>query len=266
MRKMIEDHLSRIVEYQSPPKRIISICPGITDTLYSLQLENEVVGRTKYCIFPKDKVSNASVVGGTKQINLQVIRELKPDLIIAEKEENTKEIVEELEREFPVFVAEIQSIKDAYRMIRDIGEVTNREELARTLIERIKYQFQEIPSVCGKRVAYVIWRKPYMVVGNDTYIHSVLEKLGFINPFATKSDRYPIVTIKDFQDADLDFVFLATEPFPYSDKYKQEFMKFIPNVVPIIVEGEMFWYGPRMLEASKYFSTFLNKMVNGVYN
>lgn len=258
--KKIEDHLGRLIEFEYPPKRIISLCPGITDTLFSLQLENEIIGRTKYCIHPNDKVKTVATVGGTKKIKMDIIHKLKPDLIFAEKEENTKEMVEELEEFFPVYVAEVQSIKDAYRMIHDVGVVTNREKLAEQLVTTIKAKFHKLPQAHGKRAAYVIWRKPYMVVGKETYIHSLLEKMGFINPFTELNGRYPVVSREDFQNAKLDYLLLATEPFPFQEKHKLEFAEFLPNIEQIIVDGEMFWYGPRMLEATEYFKDILGDL------
>lgn len=251
------DHLGRVVEFSFPPKRIISICPGITETLYALQLENEMVGRTKYCIFPKGKVEEVTIVGGTKEINHDVIKDLKPDLIIAEKEENTREIVESLEKDYPVYVAEVQSIQGAYRMIHDMGKITARMDQANALVSVIQKEFQRLPNGNGKRVAYVIWRKPYMVVGGDTYINSLLQEMGFYNPAVELDGRYPAVTEQELKQMNLDYLFLATEPFPYKEKHKDEFLQFMPKTQPIIVDGEMFWYGAKMKDAAKYFHEFL---------
>lgn len=253
MKKEIIDHLGRTVTYNFPPKRIISLCPSITDTLFSLQLENEVVGRTRFCIFPEGRVKKVKAVAGTKDIKLEAIHEAKPDLIFVEKEENTEEIVKKLEQYYPVYVAEVQSIKDAYRMIHDVGHVTDRENEAEDLVKNIHSQFNSFPKMNGKRAAYVIWKKPYMVVGKETYIQSVLDELGFINPFVDAEGRYPVVTAEDFQCAELDYVLLASEPYPFKEKHQAEFLDMMPNVQPINVDGEMFWSGPRMLEAIDYF-------------
>ncbi|CAM3178299.1 helical backbone metal receptor [Filibacter tadaridae] len=253
MKREVVDHLGRTVTYEYPPKRIISLCPGITETLFVLQLENEIVGRTRFCIFPKDKVKNVPAVAGTKDIKLEAIHEVKPDLIIVEKEENTKEIVETLEQYYPVFVAEVQTVDEAYRMIRDMGQLTDREKQAVSLVESIQDRFESFPSVNGKRAAYVIWKKPYMVVGKDTYIQSILERMGFVNPFAQFEGRYPVVTAEDFQQAKLDYVLLASEPYPYKEKHKAEFQAIMPDTLPMLIDGEMFWYGAKMVEAVDYF-------------
>lgn len=252
MKKSVIDHLGRHVTYAFPPKRIVSLCPGITDTLFALDLENEIVGRTRFCIYPKDKVTNVKAVAGTKDIKLESIQNVNPDLIIVEKEENTKEIVEELEQYFPVYVAEVQSVDDAYHMIEDIGNLTDRSATALRLVQSIKQQFNDLPNTAGKRAAYVIWKKPYMVVGQDTYIQSLLERMGFVNPFVHFEGRYPVASIKDFQDAKLDILLLASEPFPFKEKHIAEFRKFLPDVEVTLVDGEMFWYGPRMATAPLY--------------
>ncbi|MEZ7171631.1 helical backbone metal receptor [Sporosarcina sp. OR05] len=263
MNKTVVDHVGRTVTYTYPPKRIVSLCPGITDTLFALNLEQEIVGRTKYCIYPKGKVEEVPVVGGTKNVKLAAIQDVAPDLIIVEKEENTKEIVEELEQYFPVYVAEVQTIEEAYAMIEEMGELTDRENAAISLIQSTRNAFEKLPLGAGKRAAYVIWRKPYMVVGKDTYIQSLLDRLGFTNPFVQHEGRYPAVTIEDFQQANLDVLLLASEPFPYTEKHIPEFNAFLPDVQIELVDGEMFWYGPRMLEAAHYLAEKMSKKNTG---
>lgn len=258
--KKIIDHLGREVVYSYPPKRIISLCPGITETLYTFQLAETIVGRTRYCIYPKDLVEQATIVGGTKQIEMEKIHQLQPDLVIVEKEENTEEIVKMIEAHYPVYVAEVQSVEGAYRMVRDIGMLTNRQQEANALMNQIEKSFSELPTVNELRAAYVIWRKPYMVVGANTYINDVLNKMGFVNPFAESTERYPAVDRETLADAQLDYLFLASEPFPYSEKFFKEFEQFLPHTKLMIVDGEMFWYGAKMREAIPYFHQTFNKL------
>lgn len=251
MTTLLTDHLGRQVTISIPPKRIISICPAITETLFALGLEKEIVGRTKYCIFPKGKVENVAIVGGTKEVNADAVRALQPDLIIAEKEENTKEIVLALEKIAPVFVMEVQKVADSYRLMETLGVLTNREEAASRLITSCQSSF---PSHTDKGInaAYVIWRKPYMVVGGTTYINDVLHTLGLHNPFESGESRYPMVTKEELIEANLDVLLLASEPFPYQEKHIAEFQSFLPDTRILLVDGEMFWYGAKMLEAGGY--------------
>lgn len=248
----VTDHLGRKAVLPKSPKRIISICPAITETLFSLGLGKKIVGRTKYCIFPKDIVDQVPIVGGTKEVILEKVKKLQPDLILAEKEENTEEMVLELEKIAPVFVLEVKCIQDAYRFITTLGEVTTTTETASLLLASCQKSFQSIESKENGKAAYVIWRKPYMVVGGSTYINDVLHTMGFQNPFTNEKSRYPAVTKEQLANAQLDKLLLASEPFPFQEKHLAEFQAFLPNTEIILVDGEMFWYGSRMLVAGEY--------------
>ncbi|WP_193768977.1 ABC transporter substrate-binding protein [Metasolibacillus meyeri] len=258
--RTITDHIGRQVLCSSEPKRIISICPAITETLFALGAEEQLVGRTKYCIFPKGQIEKLTAVGGTKQVDVDVIKQLQPDLILAEKEENTEEIVKQLEQIAPVFVAEVQSIEDGYRFIDTLGMLTNRHDKATELVGASRAGFASLAQQNRGRAAYVIWRKPYMVVGATTYINDVLARLGFDNPLARAEGRYPSVSKEQFQEAQLDVLFLASEPFPYSEKYLAEFQAFLPNTKIVLVDGEMFWYGAKMVEATAYFTELVKQL------
>lgn len=250
--KTVTDHLNRTVTVPISPKRIVSLCPAITATLFELGLTKEIVGRTRFCIFPEEHVNDVTIVGGTKDMKPDVIRSLQPDLIIAEKEENTKEMVTELEQEFPVFVFEVQSIKDNSQMIQDLGKITSKEKEASQLMEKIEVSFHNLPDLAGKRAAYMIWRTPYMVVGQSTYITSVLEALHLTNPFISFEGRYPVVTLEDLEQANLDYLFLATEPFRFQEKHVREMADLLPDVQVSLIDGEMFWYGVNMIEGADY--------------
>ena len=251
MSQLLTDHIGRQVTIPTTPKRIISICPAITETLFALGLQDEIIGRTKYCIFPEGIVESVETVGGTKEVKEEKIRALQPDLILAEKEENTLEIVHALEKIAPVFVLEVQSIQDAYRFTKTLGALTNKKSEAAQLMDACKAVFPSSREQV-KNAAYVIWRKPYMVVGKSTYINDVLHTLGFHNPFVKEGSRYPAVTKEGLADANLDVLFLASEPFPYKEKHIEEFQAFLPNTKIVLVEGEMFWYGSRMEIAGSY--------------
>ncbi|REB04706.1 iron ABC transporter substrate-binding protein [Sporosarcina sp. BI001-red] len=258
MERTVQDALGRTVTYTYPPKRIVSLCPGITDTLFALELQDEVIGRTRFCIHPSPAVLDVKAVAGTKDIKLDAILQLKPDLIIAEKEENTRDIVEALEQHLPVYVAEVQNVQEAYTMIENIGDVTDRRDQAQSLVSEIQEGFQSLHGLTSGSAMYVIWKKPYMAAGRTTYIDSLLETLGFSNPVREFSGRYPELTTHDFQSANPDLVLLASEPYPFKEKHIPEFQEILPNASILPIDGEMFWYGPRMLEATSYFRDRLN--------
>lgn len=256
------DHLQREVTYPYPPQRIVSLCPSITETLYALGLSAQVVGRTRYCIHPEDQVRQAAVVGGTKQVKDDMIAQLAPDLIIAEKEENPKEMVERLAAQYPVYVVNVEQMKDALQMIGDLGSICGKEDEAREMKDEIERKFRTLKPV-GQTIkaAYVIWKNPYMVAGQSTYIHSMLEHCGFINVFKDAEGRYPTVTIEDFRQAAPDVILLSSEPYPFKAKDRDEFLTHVPESVPVLVDGESFsWYGVRMIQAADQISGLLRQL------
>ncbi|KIV56902.1 hypothetical protein AM501_23455 [Aneurinibacillus migulanus] len=259
--KNIMDHVERTITYPYPPQRIVSLCPSLTDTLFALGLGERIVGRTQFCIHPAEDVQNVRRVGGTKQIKLEVIEELNPDLIIAEKEENPKEMVESLAKSYPVYVTDVESYEDALRMITDLGEVTGTEKAAHAMVHDIQATFSSLRPASGIRVAYLIWQKPYMAAGNHTYIHSLLEKCGFVNVFKDVPGRYPQITEDDLRIARPDYIFLSSEPFPFQETHVQAFHEMIQGSEPVLVDGEMFsWYGVHMKEAALYFQRLLTEI------
>lgn len=262
--KTVTDHLGRSVQVPKKPTRIISICPAITSTIFEFGAGETVVGRTEYCIFPKDKVEQVSIVGGTKQVDFERIRELNPDLIVAEKEENTKVIVNTLAKEFPVFVFEVQSIEQNERFIRDVGELVDKQEEAADMLEKVQTPFAKLPKLAGKKAAYMIWQEPYMVVGHHTFINSVLAAMELKNPFIDQKSRYPIIQFDQLKAANLDYLLLASEPFHFTEEHRDAFQAQLPNTKVLNVDGEMFWYGSQSVPGSHYMPTiFENDQPSG---
>ncbi|HJP64060.1 MAG TPA: helical backbone metal receptor [Mucilaginibacter sp.] len=254
------DQMSRVVELLSTPKRIISIVPSQTELLFDLELDEEIVGITKFCIHPADKVRQKVKIGGTKQLNIKLIKELQPDLIIGNKEENEQAQIEELMNLFPVWMSDISDLPGAVDMICKIGELVGKETKALDLSINIKQQFSHIAiQQINSRVAYLVWRKPYMVAGKGTFIDAMLQKCGLVNVF--DAERYPEVTNGQLIAAKPDVVFLSSEPYPFTDKHIREFESVLPHAKVKLVDGEMFsWYGSRLLRAPEYFKELLDDL------
>lgn len=237
------------------PKRIISLVPSQTELLSALGLDHETVGITKFCIHPYQWFKTKTIIGGTKTLNIDKIRWLKPDLVIANREENIKEHVELLANDYPVWVTNVNDLPGALNMIADIGQLTGKTTLAKDLISQIGSAFK--PLAVNKKTAktaYLIWQNPYMTVGGGTFIHDMLEKCGFENIFAGKS-RYPEIKIEDLQDAHCQLLLLSTEPYPFKQVHINELQKKLPHTKIILVDGEMFsWYGSRLLRSATYFN------------
>lgn len=254
------DQLNRAVNLPSTPKRIISVVPSQTELLFYLGLNDEVVGITKFCIHPADKFTSKTKVGGTKQLNIGLIKELQPDLIIANKEENEQAQIEGLMTICPVWVSDISNLNEALDMIIKVGEVIGKQNQALVLANAISKQFDLFkPANLNLRVAYLIWRGPYMVAGQQTFINSLLQKCGLINVF--DDDRYPEVSAQQLTAAQPDVIILSSEPYPFNKKHIDEFNALLPNAKVILVDGEMFsWYGNRLLYAPAYFKTLLAQL------
>lgn len=248
------DHLGREINYPFPPQRIISLCPSITETLFAFGLKDRIVGRTRYCIHPEALIDEVKKVGGTKKVQADAIDELQPDLIIAEKEENPREIVETLSRKYPVFTAEVKTYSEALKMIDDLGKLTDRKVSAEKLAASIEEKFHGLDSVKKGKVAYIIWKNPYMAAGEDTYIHSLLARAGFSNVFEGRSKRYPATSLEELQTLEPDAILLASEPFPFQESHRRELQEQFPETKVMGVDGEICWYGSRMIRAAEELS------------
>lgn len=231
--------------------KIISLVPSITETLFDFGLTaDEVIGRTKFCIHPSDLVKNVEVIGGTKNLNIDKIRSLKPDLIIANKEENEKLQVEELMKDFKVWVTDIETLEDNQDFISDLGTLLNEKKLALDFNRKIASVFTNIKVSESKKVAYLIWKNPYMTVGSDTFINEVIVRLGFENLFKDRT-RYPEISVEELKDADL--IFLSSEPFPFQQKHIDELQIELPNKEIVLVDGEAFsWFGTHLMKVGDY--------------
>lgn len=233
--------------------KIVSLVPSITEALFDFGLnETEIIGRTKFCIHPKENVSKVEIIGGTKNLNLEKIKSLNPDLIIANKEENEKLQVEELLQDFKVWLTDIETLKDNANFLTQLGKILNKEKLAEEFNKKISETLENFKTEKTKSAAYLIWQNPYMTVGSYTFIHDIITKIGLRNIFENKN-RYPEVKIEDLKGAE--YILLSTEPYPFKEKHKKEFEKSLPNSKIIIVDGEAFsWYGTHLAKRRDYFT------------
>lgn len=239
------------------PKRIVSLVPSQTELLHDLGLEEETIGITKFCIHPGEWFRNKTRVGGTKTVNKAIIDRLRPDLIIANREENVKEQVDELAAEYPIWVTDINNLEDALEMIRDIGELTNKREYAQLLADSISIRFNGLIELKTKhkklKTAYLIWKDPYMAAGGDTFINDMLNRCGLSNIFSHLS-RYPEIMVSELQAANCQLLLLSSEPYPFKKAHIDELTAQLPGTNILLVDGELFsWYGSRLLRSPAYF-------------
>jgi ABC-type Fe3+-hydroxamate transport system substrate-binding protein len=247
---IITDQLRRKVHLNSPAKRIVSLVPSLTELLFDLGLNEEVIGITKFCIHPEHWLQEKLIVGGTKNFHIDKIKALQPDLIIANKEENTKDLIEELAIDYPVYISDVNTIEDALHMIADIGKLTGKTSLAEELISNIKNSRNDLSLInpTKKSCYYFIWKNPWLTVGGDTFINTMIEEAGFAS-LSKNQTRYPEIDLDNI-DTHPEFLLLSSEPYPF----KQEDADFLQSKFPsskiLFVDGTYFsWYGSRMKDA-----------------
>ncbi len=240
------------------PSRIVSLVPSITELLFDLGQEDNIVGVTKFCIHPSKKCKMKRKIGGTKNPKISGILSLQPDLIIANKEENRIEDIELLAAHCPVWISDVNSFEDAIDLITKLGNVLSVNNSATNLISKISKQWRGFRPFNAESVLYCIWKNPLMGAGGGTYIDSILHKSGLKNALGNLK-RYPEIPIETLTPK---YVFLASEPYPFNESDRTEVQLTFPKSKIVLVDGEMFsWYGSRMVLLPDY----IKKLVNQIY-
>ena len=256
--RTVTDQIGREITFKNPPKRIVSLVPSQTELLFDLALENEIVGITKFCVHPYHLKSTKKIVGGTKKVHFDKIKELEPDFILCNKEENSYEFLMELEGIAPTYFSDVQTIEDSLNLIKDLGLICNRRTESTNLINKINFRLNDFINFMAdkpeRKVAYFIWANPWMVAGSETFINEMLKLNKFNNIYGHMS-RYPKVEINRIRhEGDPDVILLSSEPFPFKDEHAIEIGKYTNRTSTVFADGEMFsWFGSRMLLAFDYF-------------
>lgn len=265
---LFTDQTGNSIQLSSIPVRIVSLVPSQTELLFDLGAGDTVTGITKFCIHPHAWFRTKTRVGGTKTVSLQTIRRLQPDLIIANKEENTQEQIEALRNEYPVWVSDISTLDDACAMIASVGNMIGRAAAAENIVRQLQDNFAALrPLQPPIPTAYLIWREPYMTVGHDTFIHDMLTRCGFDNVFGQQT-RYPAIGIDQLQSAASGsgpkLLLLSSEPYPFKQQHVDELQQLLPHTHIALADGEMFsWYGSRLLKAAAYFRGVQEEAIGG---
>lgn len=243
------DQLQRPVELKKAPTKIVSLVPSLTEYVCSIDADNQLAGISKFCIHPHNLKKKVKVIGGTKNPNLNKIRELEPDLIIANKEENRKEDILALAIDYPVYVSDINKLSDSYQALKDIAILCGRKEKGLQIIEQLKSTISQFPKLNQtKDFVYLIWKNPYIAVGPGTYIHALLNELGWNNKVTSSDSRYPEWNLEDGNF----HILLSSEPYPFKEEDKKQIQQVCPNATVELVNGEAFsWYGSRLLSVAE---------------
>lgn len=246
--------------------RVVSLCPSITELLFSLGAGDSVVGRTRFCVEPAGRVDLVERVGGTKNPKLARIVELRPDIVFMNEEENRLEDAEALRQAgLTVHISFPRSVSETAEMVRSIARAVGCHEAGEQLAAEIEREVQRIREesrfLRPLRYAYLIWRNPWMAVGGDTYVSALLAEAGGSNVFGGYAERYPTVSVDDLVSSEPEAVFLASEPFPFAERHVVELMQATgwPRSRFELVDGQLLsWHGSRTLEGLRYAERLLH--------
>ena len=234
--------------------------PSLTESLFALGLGDRVVGVTDWCVHPADAVKELPKVGGTKDTDVDAIVRLAPDLVIANHEENTKRVVDRLESAgLAVWITYPRTVREGAALLRELALRLDAGPFAiAAVVEPVEAEVARAELMRPQtpvRVFCPIWRGPWMSVGRDTYVHSMIELCGGANVCADRAERrYPIVSLDDVVAAAPEVILLPDEPYAFGARDQAELAR-LP--VPAARDGRIHrvdgtwvsWYGPRIRPA-----------------
>lgn len=254
--------------------RIVSLVPSVTELLFELGVGDRLVGRTGFCIHPKDSIKTVPKVGGTKSVDIERIRELAPTHLIVNIDENEKHTIDQLASFVPnVIVTHPLGPLDNLPLYRLLGAIFGRQSRAAELCEAFQKVYSDAVEACAdlprERVLYLIWKSPWMTVSRDTYVSRTLAAVGWDTVGIESKDRYPKIELTAELVLRVDRVLLSSEPYAFRERHLDEIRQtlaaanhhFVPTALeeaesPVtvsLIDGEMTsWYGSRAIEGMKY--------------
>lgn len=258
----VTDATGEVMDFEQPARRIVSLVPSTTETAFALGAGERLVGVTRFCVRPAEALQRCSTVGGTKSPRLESIRELEPDLVLANQEENRREDVAALRRFTQVYVAFPRDVSSAIEEIDALGNLLGCTEAARSIstelraaLKRLREQAREHPLFS---FLYLIWRNPYMAAGRGTFISAFLNEIGGENAADVRQERYPELTVDDIRGLHPDVVLFGSEPFPFREEHVTELHERLGaeqdrRPACYLVDGQaLSWHGVRMREGIPY--------------
>lgn len=249
---MIFDILGRGFSFTSPPERVVSLVPSLTETLFDLGAGEALVGVTTFCIFPADELARVTRIGGTKNPHVDDIRALEPDLVYANVEENIRKHAEEIEKFAPVFATEPKSVRDVAELIEDLGEIHKKQTRAAAMIEEIYAEVALAAHSPRFTFATPIWKNPWMWCGGDTYVSNLLMTAGGANVLDTHS-RYPSIELEEVFALKPDVIFLPDEPFEFTEEDAAALREASSARIVGPFPGHLFtWHGSRTLKGLRF--------------
>jgi ABC-type Fe3+-hydroxamate transport system substrate-binding protein len=268
IREVFLDPKGREVRWETSPQRIISLIPSLTETLFALGAGERIVAVTRFCKYPKAEIATRPKIGGVHDLDRERILSLKPDLIIANREENKREDIEYLAQEVTVYVTFPKTIHDVQVLILALGILLEAEEKAYEIVHKIQQEHQKAKRVWSDkkplRTFYPVWYDPYYSINRDTYISNFLAACGAENIFAHKERRYLPIDMDEVFTLNPEVILLPSEPFKFEETHKKELMSYgrqmtaVKNNRVYLVDGEIIcWWGVHMTKGFSYLTNIL---------
>lgn len=247
--------------------RIVSLVPSITELLFALGLGERVVGRTGFCVHPREQVRAVPKLGGTKDVDLEALRALEPSHVVVNIDENTRETFDALAGFVPhVIVTHPNAPEDNLALYELLGGIFGAEAAAARLAAAFRGALARlharVDGLAPRRVLYLIWREPWMTIAPDTYIARTLALAKLECVAVAPAGRYPTITAADTRAANADLVLLSSEPYPFRERHLGEARGLAGERAQArLVDGEMVsWYGSRAIAGLDYLAAFAREL------
>lgn len=263
---VVKDQLGREHRFEQVPTRIVSLVPAVTETLFDLGLEDELVGITSACMHPYHLRVTKENVGEPQAIEVEQLKLLLPDIIIASPRENSLETIERLRAVSTVWLVDVRTMEQNIQLIELLGQLFNKRTEARKWVDKIHFGQRDLMDFVRDKssfkVAYFVGKDPFVVAGEGTLTQELLALNKFENVYATRVEPYPEVEIRKIRiQGDPELVFLPSLPYAFQEEDAFEIGRFTHHGKTIFVEGEMFsWYGTRIAKAFDYFKQIHNRL------
>jgi ABC-type Fe3+-hydroxamate transport system substrate-binding protein len=268
----VYDDRGRELLFIRPPRRIVSLVPSDTLNVFALGAGDRLVGRTRYCVAPEEAAA-LPIVGGTKDVDVDAVAKLEPDLVLANQEENSRPHLERLAKlQLPILIAFPRRVAEGIAHLARLARILGVEEASRDLLRRGLATMGEIQADRPPRVATFvpIWMEPLMTVNEDTFIHDALALAGGSNVFADRERRYPLqadlgtaqarppgqrdtryprVTLDEVAARSPSIVLLPDEPHPFGEADARVFRECLPQAKVAFCNGrDLSWYGAQSVD------------------
>lgn len=262
------DDAGRELNLATPPRRVVSLVPSLTETICAVGRRSLLAGVTRHCVEPAEELAGIARVGGTKNPDLNRIEELTPDLVIVNAEENRKADFDALERHgWPIFVSFPRTVEQVPDLLRRLGLLLQSEVAAEAAARELETGITEVRRAQTERPTAAfcpIWKNPWMTFNSDTFANAMLRAAGARNVFADKPDRYPAISLQDAAQAQPEVILLPDEPYVFSSKDRVDLAPLddtpaLANDRVHFVDGKaLFWFGTRTANGLSYLRCVIN--------